>query len=247
MNGELLKWKGSALIQQGIGMFIGQSGHNDEHSHWAHQISFSLENDVTVSSGSTEFKGRAIFIPANAPHLLHPGPTLTLYVDPNLDLIKSIIADIRSDTAICQLHETSEKQIISCFNNAETLARGLKSLQDISSHSNQNKKDIRLSKVQTRLDQITQGQDVSRDELLALVNLSPSRFSHWFKEQTGMPLRSYKRWLHLVHGVDAILNGANVQSAAYDASFSDQAHFCRTFKQAFGLSPKFALSHITLD
>lgn len=247
MDCRLLKWKGSALIQQGVGIFIGQSGHNDEHSHWAHQISFSLGNEVVVSSGSTEFKGRVIFIPANTPHSLHPGPTLTLYLDPNSDLSKSLTANIESDSSVSQLDETLEEQIISCFKNAETLASGLKSIQDNHSRSSRREKDIRLSKVQARLDQITQGQEVSRDELSALVNLSPSRFSHWFKEETGMPLRSYKKWLHLVHGVEAVLNGIDLKSAAYDANFSDQAHFCRTFKHAFGISPASALSHINLE
>lgn len=247
MNHKLTKWKGSAIIRQGIGIFIGQSGHNSEHCHWAHQISFSLEKEVVVSSGNTVVKGRAIFIPANISHSLHPCSTLTIYIDPNSNLLKSITGNMSISSIICELPDTVTNQIIACFEGTESLENGVQVLQSIHSQMSNNKKNARLSTVLVRLEKVLQGESVTRDELAELVNLSSSRFSHWFKEETGLPLRSYKKWLHLVHGIESVLNGESIQSAAYSANFSDQAHFSRTFKMAFGISPALALSHITSE
>jgi len=247
LNQKLSKWKGSAVIRQGIGAFIGQSGHNTEHCHWAHQVSFSLEKEVVVSSGNTEVQSRAIFIPANIPHSLHPCSTLTIYIDPNSDLLKSITYDMSFSSIICELPDIVTNQIMTCFQDNDSLENGVQALQSIHTKTSNNKKNARLSTVLVRLEKVLQGECVTRDELAELVNLSSSRFSHWFKEQTGLPLRSYKKWLHLVHGIESVLNGVSIQSAAYNANFSDQAHFSRTFKMAFGISPALALSHITTE
>tara|TARA_R110001599_G_scaffold31766_1_gene105475 strand:- start:814 stop:1593 length:780 start_codon:yes stop_codon:yes gene_type:complete len=244
MNERLKKWSGSAAIVQGLGVFVGSSGHNVEHRHWAHQISIALEDEIVISSGKVTVKGSALFIPANTPHALHPSLTLTLYLDPNSTLAKSIVGNIGNLNSICQLNSKIQNQITDCFKNIDKLESSFQALQQTFMKSITNNSDDRLTKVLSRLDDIYSGDTVTRDELAAHVSLSPSRFSHWFKEKTGMPLRSYKKWLHLVHGIELILTNNNIQSAAYGSNFADQAHFSRTFKQAFGLSPALALSNI---
>ena len=247
MNDRLKKWSGSASILQGIGVFVGRSGHNSEHRHWAHQISIALENEIVISSDKRTIKGSAIFIPANTAHALHPSLTLTIYLDPNTALAKSIVGNIGNLDSICLINSKVKKQITDCFKNIDKLVSGSQALQKAFMKSITNNSDDRLTKVLSRLDDINSGHTVTRDELAEYVCLSPSRFSHWFKEETGMPLRSYKKWLHLVHGIELILTNKNIQSAAYGSNFADQAHFSRTFKQAFGLSPSLALANINRD
>ncbi len=87
--------------------------------------------------------------------------------------------------------------------------------------------------------------ETGRQRLAKLAGLSESRFSHWFREQTGMPLRSYRKWLRLVHGLEQVLGGHNLTVAAYEADFADQAHFSRTFVQMFGVKPSEAFAQIT--
>jgi AraC-like DNA-binding protein len=244
MSERLKKWSGSAAIVHGLGVSVGHSGHNVEHRHWAHQISIALEDEVIISSDKRTIKGSAIFIPANIAHALHLSLTLTIYLDPNSALAKSIVSNIVNLDSIYQLDSEIKNQITDCFKNIDKLESGSQALQQSFMKSITNNSDDRLSKFLSRLDDIYSGDTVNRDELAAHVSLSPSRFSHWFKEETGMPLRSYKKWLHLVHGIELILTNKNIQSAAYGSNFADQAHFSRTFKQAFGLSPALALSNI---
>ena len=78
-------------------------------------------------------------------------------------------------------------------------------------------------------------------ELLDITFLSESRFLHLFKEQTGLPVRNFIHWCKIQHAIKAIMNGANFTEAAYDAGFSDSAHFSRVFKLTFGISPSLLL------
>jgi AraC-like DNA-binding protein len=86
-----------------------------------------------------------------------------------------------------------------------------------------------------------------RQYLARLVHLSPTRFSHWFVEQTGLPLRSYRKWSRLVAALQHIAAGRSLTEAAHAAGFADAAHFSRTFRNLFGLDPTSALGRVSLS
>ena len=73
--------------------------------------------------------------------------------------------------------------------------------------------------------------------LAAQVHLSESRFTHLFRQQTGLSLSRYLLWLRLFEGVAAVASGDNMTSAAHRAGFSDLAHMSRTFRNTFGVVP----------
>lgn len=73
------------------------------------------------------------------------------------------------------------------------------------------------------------------------VGLSVSRLTHIFTDEIGVPLRSYARWIRLVHAVEHLANGETITEAAHRAGFADGAHFSRTFRAMFGLSPSEAV------
>lgn len=67
--------------------------------------------------------------------------------------------------------------------------------------------------------------------------LSPERFRHLFREQTGMPLARYLAWRRVrAAAEDVFLNGSDFSMAAYEAGFSDYAHLSRFFKAMFGFN-----------
>ena len=82
--------------------------------------------------------------------------------------------------------------------------------------------------------------------MAALVHLSPTRFSHWFVEQTGLPLRSYAKWLRLTQALQHLAKGGLLTEAAHEAGFSDSAHFSRTFRALLGIDPSSALAEVDL-
>jgi AraC-like DNA-binding protein len=60
-----------------------------------------------------------------------------------------------------------------------------------------------------------------------------------------MPVRSYRKWLRLVRGIEHVLAGDRLTDAAHGAGFSDQAHFTRTFVATFGINPSLALARLS--
>lgn len=77
----------------------------------------------------------------------------------------------------------------------------------------------------------------SGELLAAQVHLSESRFTHLFRQQTGLSLSRYLLWLRLFEGVAAVARGGNMTSAAHRAGFADLAHMSRTFRSTFGVVP----------
>ena len=74
-------------------------------------------------------------------------------------------------------------------------------------------------------------------ELAARAGPSPSRFSQRFAREVGIPLRSYRRWIRMLHAVEALAQGTSLTAAAHDAGFADSAHLTHTFRDHFGLAP----------
>ncbi len=67
------------------------------------------------------------------------------------------------------------------------------------------------------------------------VNLSTSRLSHLFREQVGIPLKSYLTLHQMECAFFALLNGENITNAAMRAGFDSASHFAATVKKNMGL------------
>lgn len=74
--------------------------------------------------------------------------------------------------------------------------------------------------------------------LAQVAGLSPSRFLHVFRQEFGVPVRPYIRWLRLQRAACELIAGASLSQAAHRAGFSDAAHMSRTFRRTLGLAPK---------
>lgn len=79
--------------------------------------------------------------------------------------------------------------------------------------------------------------NISAVALAAKVYLSEDRFLHLFRQQIGAPLRQYILWQRLAAAIQVFVAGKSSKEAAYEAGFSDPAHFSRTFQQMFGALP----------
>jgi AraC-like DNA-binding protein len=74
-------------------------------------------------------------------------------------------------------------------------------------------------------------------ELGKRAGLSPSRFLHLFKAETGVPLRRYRIWNRIGAASRAIAEGRTLTEAAHGAGFASSAHFSAAFRDMFGMAP----------
>jgi AraC-like DNA-binding protein len=82
------------------------------------------------------------------------------------------------------------------------------------------------------------GSKMTAADCAASVNLSPSRFLHLFKEQTGFSFRAFRAWKrarHLLHFVNEDINLAHL---AQDIGYPDSTHFSHSIRRFYGLQPR---------
>jgi len=234
-------WHGRAWISPGLGIFLGQAGSQDWHSHMAHQITVSLNGSLTVKCTSSSVTARAICIRAGVAHQIEADEVLSIYLDALSDEARALPDNIGEGITPIQMGDTASlrKLLSSSDPSAQQIREMVRLVLNLTTPP---ASDPRLQSVLAALKEPING----RQALAKRVHLSPTRFSHWFVEQTGLPLRSYRKWNRLVIALQHIASGANLTAAAHAAGFADAAHFSRTFRDLFGLDPSSALGHVSL-
>jgi AraC-like DNA-binding protein len=82
------------------------------------------------------------------------------------------------------------------------------------------------------------GEPVTAESCAAEARLSPSRFLHLFKEQTGISFRYFRAWKrarHLLHFANQDINLAHL---AQDIGYPDSTHFSHSIRRFYGLKPR---------
>lgn len=80
-------------------------------------------------------------------------------------------------------------------------------------------------------------------ELAATIGLSYDRMSHLFAEVVGLPVRSFLLWLKIRAASALLGSGMTLTEIALAAGFTDSAHLCNTWQQAWGTSPSYFLNN----
>jgi AraC family transcriptional regulator of arabinose operon len=74
--------------------------------------------------------------------------------------------------------------------------------------------------------------------LAVLVNLSPSRFRHLFKQETGATPAQYLKEVRLRRAAKLLRNSfLQIKQILKQVGLSSSAHFVRDFRQLFGMTP----------
>jgi AraC-like DNA-binding protein len=82
------------------------------------------------------------------------------------------------------------------------------------------------------------GARMTAADCAALAGLSPSRFLHLFKDDTGVSFRAFRAWKrarHLLHFVNEDLNLAHL---AQQIGYPDSTHFSHSIRRFYGLKPR---------
>ena len=235
-------WSGNALLSPGFGVFRGTVGDSALHAHYAHQLVIALKDEVGVAFPTGPLRAAGIAVPAGMPHCVCAEEALLVYLDPLTPEGAALFqlpaaAPLPLPADLCS-------QLLAAADQGQPLRSVLRGAFGLPRSSTP---DPRMAAVAGALRAGTTSGSVSRIHLAGLANLSPSRFSHWFVEQTGLPLRSYRKWLRLELALHRLAHGGNLTDAAHASGFADSAHLSRTFREMFGLNPAALLQGIVLD
>lgn len=228
-------WKGDIAFSHSMAIFRGYVGDNKLHSHWASQLTISLDAELVFETTAGQRNAKAVYFPSKTTHRLESGFICSIYFDPLAESIPTIINRYAADGWASLSLEELPRELATI--SANTDLRALLNSALFNPPDMTDDAEHRLEKViQAIKAQLAEGRDIDRDALADIAHLSPTRFSHWFVERTGVPLRSYKKWLKLRVAVDAVLEGKNPMQAAMMAGFSDLAHMGRAFSESFGFT-----------
>lgn len=234
-----IAWVGQAWIGPGIGLFLGQAGNNQCHRHMAVQLAIGLQEPVRVVTADGVLCAPAVAIRAGLEHRIEASRLLSIYLDPFCAEARALrlseplqLLDLGDPGALLQALQQVEKP-------AAQLRQALNRYLQLPPAA---PIEARLLRLLPLLDD----PDCTLHQLAQLAHLSPSRFSHWFKACSGLPLRSYRKWHRLIRALQAIADGHNLTTAAHAAGFADAAHFSRSFRSLLGLDPSSALGRVQL-
>lgn len=241
--GRIAFWEGGSLWVFDVPDAAEGLSRTEMHAHHAFQLTFSLGGSFNFNVEGGVVQGPFAIV---APDTLHAfeasGLVAHLFVEPESRAGRTLeqLTKGRPVTAMTSAQTLdSPDLILEAFRHPHdprgALRKAGMTITDrIAGHARVAEPDRRVRQIiKWAIENLDGSPGI--DEAARGVGLSPSRASHLFVEETGLPFRTYVLWLRLVRAVDAHIAGSTLTEAAQEAGFSDSAHLSRTFKRMFGL------------
>lgn len=233
-------WQGRAMLGAGWAVFGGHSGDNRPHRHPALQLCIGQGAPVRVSHDQGSQEAPGILIGADVRHQLHAGPVWLLYLDHQSALGRRLNGD--GTLRIRPLENALCDQLMALWRAAASPENGVRACVDllVGAECPEPPAQGSLARVRALIEKLPDLPPAEwRIELMAAqVHLSPSRFTHAFREVAGMAVRPYVRWLRLAKALQEARHRRSLTDAAHAAGFADAAHLTRTMQRHFGIAPR---------
>jgi AraC-like DNA-binding protein len=223
-------------------LFIGKAVDTSAHKHHNIQISIGLANPFKLKINDTWEEYYAVIIDKDQLHQFDGGEEWQLFILMEAETLQC--RQIRRQLlAHKKIHEFSvnQEKIITLLSRLiheknvcvkEVFNEIIRCIIPI-----ENKLSPLEPRVQNVINSIQQlsEKNISGRYLASLVHLSESRLMHIFKEQVGIPIRSYLLWFWMIKAIKLIMSGTSFTDASHQTGFTDSAHFCHVFRQMFGM------------
>lgn len=237
-------WRGRIFLDAGLILYVGPGAGADAHAHNAVQLVWSADGPLEVTLAGQRLDRTAVLLPANRDHSLQAAGHLIalLLVESHgargaaLDAAAQRAQGRELKDAIATVRFPSpDLEAVEVVRWCNDLLGGLGVDAKRSPISAPTRRAIEY--IERKLDGVPRVGEVAR-----MLSLSETRVTHLFSEEVGIPFRRFVLWTRIKRAVAAHQAGNDLTNAAIAAGFSDSAHFSRTFKAMFGLSPSLVLS-----
>lgn len=229
-------WSGRLVLTPGMVVYLGPGGDSAPHSHNAVQLFWSFDEPFRLTTGTGTVTCHSALLPPRVEHSLECASLqfVGAFFEPlgprGSDL--ESIAEMRLGTNIDELLPAPAS--LPSNDPLEIARAALGGLLPETSEPPAMSDHVAIALAY--LEQAIEGKP-SLEEAALAASISPSRLTHLFTEEMGIPFRRFVLWLRLRRTVDEIAGGANLTEAAISAGFSDSSHLSRVFRESFGLSP----------
>lgn len=242
---SLYLWHGRALV-------VGPGIDSTPHAHFAAQITVALDRPfrVCLDAASPWISTQAAIFAPNQMHQLDCGGAMLAHLFIDSPQCRHAISSV-CETGYRQMPEFS--RVMAALNEARQGRLDIDAAEQaarqwldcaVPQAAEPSALDPRISAALAWIGNHP-GETVTGGLLAAQTHLSESRFTHLFRQQTGLPLSRYLLWSRLLSAVEAVAGGQDLTAAAHAAGFADLAHMSRTFRGTFGVMPS-ALRKMTI-
>ncbi|QKX06681.1 helix-turn-helix transcriptional regulator [Aquimarina sp. TRL1] len=235
-------------FENNYGLFVGALTTNEFHKHYALQLSVSTHSNMRMTrKGASQTYADSFYITSNTLHqLISPEPQLTILINPLSPLGHQFYLNYKT-LKVTSLESSLKKELVHILHRLQTkkitfdtFCLHIKNRMyqyQCDCEDQYHPKDDRIRNTLLLFEENFE-KIYSLEEIAELSNLSTSRFLHLFKDVTGLNFRRYQLWNKMIKSLPYLITHS-ITDTAHTFGFTDSSHYTRTFKETFGVTPKF--------
>ncbi len=228
---DLMASTSAFVFGEGWVAYRGRSSDNTSHTHAAIQLVFGSHRSVQVlGEDGDNFVGSTIVIQPMVEHrLIAEDFVSVLYLEPQTPLAFWVVDAIGGGDIV-----VVEDPGFLGFEAELPLQDWIQKLSDLAPKDGSTI-DRRLMEA---LQQLAENpRELQIAEMAEQLGLSDSRLRYLARHYLGFPLSTWMLWRKLDRAARALYDGESLVDASLIGGFSDQAHFSRTMRRMFGMTP----------
>ncbi|PJR04040.1 helix-turn-helix domain-containing protein [Avrilella dinanensis] len=226
------------------GIYVGELENSKLHKHRAITIALSFNDKFEFEGENQKITTSGLISQPNTNRKYNYNPNTLIafvHIEPFFSLGSTLLNKDKEFEELVteQTKEIAEILMQWCNTNdnseklTETVIENI--IKQIATETPQRFIDERIKK---SIDLIWNSEQIDLSELASINNISIYRFSHLFKQETGISFKEYVLHKKLIKSLQAIVTDKEtLTTSAYMGGFSDQPHFNRTYLNAFGVPP----------
>jgi AraC-like DNA-binding protein len=226
---------GSVIFGEFWAGYIGRAHPHTPHEHIATQVAVGLDGPVSILSGNELVCSEGVTISPRVEHVAQASAgerVVFLYIAPHVALSRALENRL-GGSGVARM----DSRLVDCFRQGGEVGDMVHALcRELGTSDDRASFDRRLMRALDVLQEDV-GTLGAIERATAASGMSEARLRALARAEMGIPLSQWMTWRKLDRSVRLLAEGLSMSCAALEAGFSDQAHFARTVRRMFGITP----------